>query len=202
MRSFERNSERLASAEILVLKALSMEPRNATAHYCLGFILLSSGRAEQAIAELEQALALDPNLAFAHAQIGFAEAALGRAEETEGHVLEAMRLSPRDHGVYIWCDFVGAAKMMLGRDAEAVAWCRKAVEGNRTYPLARFHFAAALALSGRTDEAGEQAKEGLRLTPNFTVRHYRDAVLSDNPTYLAERLRILEGMHLAGVPEE
>ena len=160
MRSFERDSERLASAETLALKALAAEPRNATAHYCLGFILLSSGRAEQAIAELEQALALDPNLAFAHAQIGFAKAALGYAEETEGHVLEAMRLSPRDHGVYIWCDFVGTAKMMLGREAEAVAWCRKAVEGNRAYPLARFHYAAALALSGRTDEAGLRSKGG------------------------------------------
>ncbi len=201
MRSFERDSERLASAETLALKALAAEPRNATAHYCLGFILLSSGRAEQAIAELEQALVLDPNLAFAHAQIGFAEAALGHAEETEGHVLEAMRLSPRDPGVYIWCDFVGTAKMMLEREAEAVGWCRKAVEGNRAYPLARFHYAAALALFGRMDEAGLQAKEGLRLTPNFTIRRYQDAVLSDNPTYLSQRERILEGMRLAGVPE-
>jgi len=37
--------------------------------------------------------------------------------------------------------------------------------------------------------------------PNFTVRRYADDACSDNPTYLAQRARILEGMRLAGVPE-
>ena len=46
-----------------------------------------------------------------------------------------------------------------------------------------------------------EAKEGLRLIPNFTVRRYADDARSDNPTYLAQRARILEGMRLAGVPE-
>ena len=201
MRSFEGDSERLAGAEGLALKALAAEPRNAMAHYCLGLIFVFSRRAEQAIAELHQALALDPNHVFAHAQIGFAKALLGRAEETEAHVMEALRLSPRDHFAYVWCDFVGIAKIMLGREAEALPWCRRSVEGNRAYPMARFHYAAALALCGRTEEAAFEAKDGLRLTPNFTVRRYEDDVLSDNPAYLAQRRRILEGMRLAGVPE-
>jgi hypothetical protein len=36
---------------------------------------------------------------------------------------------------------------------------------------------------------------------NFTVRRYADDMLSDNPIYLAQRQRILEGTRLAGVPE-
>ena len=201
MRASDRDAERLGVAEAMTLRALAAEPRNATAHYCLGLILLFTRRAEQGIAELEQALALDPNLAFAHAQIGFAKAVLGHADETEAHVMEALRLSPRDYGAYVWCDFVGIANMMLNRDAVALSWCRKAVEANRTYPMARFHCAAALALCGRTEEAVLEAKDGLKLTPNFTIRRYRDDALSDNPTYLAQRLRILEGMRLAGLPE-
>ena len=201
MRSFDHNSERLASAEAMTLRALAAEPRNATAHYCLGLIFLSSKRAEQAIAELEEALALNPNLAFAHAEIGLAKAALGHADETEGRIIEAMRLSPRDMGAYIWCDFVAIAKVMLGQEAEALPWCRRSVEANRLYPIARFHYAAALALCGRAGEAALQAKDGLRLMPNFTVRRYEDDALSDNPTYLEQRERILEGMRLAGVPE-
>ncbi len=196
-----RDSGRFASAEALTLKALAAEPRNARAHYCLGLIFLFSRRAEQAIAELEQALALDRNLTFAHAQIGLAKTVLGRAEEMEGHVMEAMRLSPHDHGAYVWCDFLGIANIMLGREAEALTWCRRSVEANRLYPMARFHYAAALALCGRTEEAAFQAKEGLRLMPSFTVRRYADDARSDNPTYLAQRARILEGMRLAGVPE-
>jgi tetratricopeptide (TPR) repeat protein len=146
-----RNSERLAAAEALTLEALAAEPRNAMAHYWLGLIFLFSRRAEPAIAELEQALALDRNLTFAHAQIGLAKAILGRAEETEGHVMEAMRLSPRENGAYVWCDFLAIADIMLGREAEALPWCRRSVEGNRNYSLARLHYAAALALCGRTE---------------------------------------------------
>jgi hypothetical protein len=33
------------------------------------------------------------------------------------------------------------------------------------------------------------------------VRRYADDARSDNPIYLAQRARILEGMRLAGVPE-
>jgi len=201
MHSFEADSERLAGAEGLALKALAAEPRNAMAHYCLGLIFLFTRRAEQAIAELEQALALDTNHVFAHAQIGFAKAVLGHAEKTEGHVMEALRLSPRDMGAYIWCDFAGIAKILLGREAEAIPWSRRSVEANRLYPMARFHYAAALALCGRTADAGREAEEGLRLMPNFAVRRYADDTLSDNPIYLAQRRRILEGMRLAGVPE-
>ena len=202
MRSFDRDAENITAAEALALRALALEPRNARAHYCLGLILLFSRRAEQAIAELEQALAFDPNLAFAHAQIGFTKSALGRAEETEDHVMEAMRLSPRDAGAYVWCDFIGIAKVLLGQNAAALPWSRRSVETNRNYPIAHFHYAAALALCGRTAEGGLEVKTGLALAPNFTIRHYREDVLSDNPTYLAQRVRILEGMRLAGAPEE
>ncbi len=202
MRVFERASESLASAEALILQALAAEPGNAMARYCLGLILLFSRRPEQAIAELERALAVDRNLAFAHAQIGFAKAVLGRAEETEGHVMEAMRLSPRDSGAYVWCDFLAVAKIMLGQEAEALDWCRRAVDTNRGYPMAHFHYSAALALCGRKEDASREVREGLRLTPDFTVDRYRKAALSDNPSYLAQRERILEGMRLAGAPSK
>jgi hypothetical protein len=44
-------------------------------------------------------------------------------------------------GAYIWCDFAGIAKILLGR--EAIPWSRRSVEANRLYPMARFHYAAA-----------------------------------------------------------
>ena len=201
MRSFDDNPKRLAEARALDSQGAHRGTRERVGASCLGLILLFSREPEQAIAELERSLSLDRNFAFAHAQIGFAKAVLGRAGETEAHVAEAMRLSPRNSGAYVWCDFLGVAEIMLGRDAEALHRCRRAVETNRGYPIARFHYAAALALCGRTDEARREAAEGLRLAPDFTVRRYRDSALSDNPTYLSQRERILEGMRLAGVPE-
>ena len=61
--------------------------------------------------------------------------------------------------------------------------------------------AAALGLLGALDEAHAAVKAGLALDPTFTIQRVLATRLSDNPTYLAGRERICEGMRLAGVPE-
>ena len=81
-------------------------------------------------------------------------------------------------------------------------WLRRGLEANRNYPVAHFDLAAALARLGELDEARAAVQAGLALDPSFTIRRFRDvASHSDNPTYLAGRERICEGMRLAGVPE-
>ena len=64
--------------------------------------------------------------------------------------------------------------------------------------------AAALAQLGRLDEARSAVKAGLALNPAFTISRVRAAwtAMSDDPTYLAQRERILDGMRKAGVPEQ
>src|SRR5215468_10139159 len=105
---------RLAAAETALIKALSLAPQHARAHWLLGNIKMFTNRAAQGIAECEQALALDRNLANAHAYIGRAKYLLGRGEETEAHVQEALRLSPRDTEAFVWMIFAGFAKLQLG----------------------------------------------------------------------------------------
>ena len=96
---------------------------------------------------------------------------------------------------------VAATKLNLGADAEAAQWARRAIEANRNHPLAHFWLAAALAQLGRLDEARQAIQPGLALAPGFTIARYRAGVQTDNPTYLAQRERIIEGMRKAGVPE-
>ena len=67
--------------------------------------------------------------------------------------------------------------------------------------MPHFFLAAASALSGRSAEAREARKAGLQLDPNFTVARFRNERRSENPTFLAQRERIYEGLCLAGVPE-
>jgi predicted Zn-dependent protease len=127
---------------------------------------------------------------------------MGRAAETETHILEAFRLSPRDIQRNRWMRFVGAAKLQLGEDTEAVAWLRRSIEANRNHPITHFVLAAALGLLGVLDEARAAAKAGLALNPGFTIRRFRAiAQSSDNPAFLAGLERICEGMRVAGVPE-
>jgi len=192
-----------AAAEAKLTKALSSVPDHARGHAWLGYVDICTKRAAQGIAECEHALALDRNLAQAHSIIGLGKSLIGRAEENEAHVSEALRLSPRDKLAYIWMTNAGLAKNFLGLWDQAVAWCRRAIEVNRNFPLAFFQLAAALAQLGRLDEAHSAVKAGLALDPGFTVSRFRANVVarSDDPTFLAGVQAILEGLRKAGVPE-
>jgi len=193
---------RFAAAEAMAIKALSISPNYTPAHLAWGWVQIFTSRAAQGMRQFEHALALDSNKATAHAALGFAKFYMGRAAETEGHILEALRLSPRDVEVYLWRCYVGAAKLQLASDVEAVSWLRRSTEANRNFPLAHLLLAAALSLSGALDEARTAARTGLELNSGFTIRRFLLAAQqSDNPAYLAGFERVCEGLRLAGVPE-
>jgi TolB-like protein/class 3 adenylate cyclase/Flp pilus assembly protein TadD len=193
---------RFAAAEAALFKALSLAPQHALALTYLGGVHVCSHRLAQGIAECEHALALNRNLAEAHANIGVAKTMLGRAAETEAHVHEALHLSPRDESVHRWMGSVGLAKLHLGDDAEAVDWLGRSLNANPNYQYAKFLLAAALAHLGKLDEARAAGKEGLALDPTFTIRRFKNYPYSGNPTFRAGSRRILEGMRMAGIPEE
>ena len=189
----------IAAAEATFSKTLSVAPEHPLAHAYLGIVQIHSNRAVQGIAECERALALDPNLTMAHAGIAVGKPFSGRAEETEAHVNEAFRLSPRDKSAYWWLTLAGMAKFSMGKDEEAVAWLRRAIETNRNHPMTHFYLAAALAHLGRMNEAQAAGQAGLALNPSFTITRYRPGRPSDNPTYVSQR--VIDGMRKAGVPE-
>jgi TolB-like protein/Tfp pilus assembly protein PilF len=192
----------LRQVETKVLKALSLAPNHPGAHVTLGSVLTCTNRAAQGIAECERALALNPSSAEAHSVIGEAKLFLGRGAETEAHMEEALRLSPHDVMASRWLSTIAFSKLQIEADAEALRWFRRSIEVNRNYPIAHFGLATALALLNSLDEAKSAARAGLALDPTFTIRRFRDGLSTDNPTYLAKRVRIYEGMRLAGVPEE
>src|ERR1700727_1489384 len=198
----EHRAERLADAETLLIKGISIAPRNYWAHMWLGFIQIQTNRASRAIGELEQALSLNRNLGGAHAWIGQAKITMGRAEEADAHVNEAFRLSPSDAIAFMWTHIRGLAKLHLGADEEAVALFRRSVDASRNYPLSHFYMSAALAHLGRLDEAQAEVKAGLALAPNYSIGRFLSMAESDNPTYLKQRERILGGLRQAGVPEK
>jgi TolB-like protein len=196
----DSRNERLA-AEAAVLKALSLAPNHPEANGILGSIQIHSNRVAQGIAQCERALALDGSLANAHAAIGLAKYFIGRNAETEAHIQEALRLSPHDVSAHMWMLIAGIAKLWHGADAEAVAWLRQSIETHRSFPLAHFYLAAALAHLGELGEANVAARAGLALQPRFTISSYRASVACNHPAYLAGRERTYEGLRRAGVPE-
>ena len=98
--------------------------------------------------------------------------------------------------------FAGGAKLTLGAEEEAVARLRRSIEINRTFPLAHFFLAAALANLGKLDEARAETQAGRALNPNFSVHGFRVGAESNNPIFLTQRERLLEGLRKAGVREQ
>jgi TolB-like protein/class 3 adenylate cyclase len=192
---------RVAAAKTAVTKVLALAPDFAIAHLALGGVHMLTNRPAEGIAECERALALDRNLAYAHAMIAWAKSLLGRSAETEAHILEAFRLSPRDINAFRWINAIGIAKSQMGADAEAVAWLRRSIETNPNSPMTHFFLAAVLARLGDLNEARAAVQAGLARNPSFTIRRFRVGSWSDNPTYLAWRERMNEGLRMAGVPE-
>ncbi len=192
---------RLTGAEAALTAALSLAPDHSGAHLFLGLVQIQTNRAAQGMASCERALALDRNLAPAHAMIGLAKYRIGRSEETEAHIEEALRLSPRDTFGAAWLSISGDAKLFLGSDEEAVTRFNGALALNRNNPYANFLLSAALAHLGRLDEARAAVRAGLALNREFTVRRYLAGAASDNPTFLAQRERVVAGLRKAGVPE-
>jgi tetratricopeptide (TPR) repeat protein len=180
---------------------LAKAPNHAMAHFFLGAMQVVSNRAAQSVHQFLRALTLDRNLAEAYAYTGLANMVVGRAQETESHIIEALRYSPRDTHAYIWAGFAGSAKLYLGADNEAVAWLRRSIEINRNYPIAHLSLAATLAHLGSLDEARAETEALLSIDPKFTIRRFRLGVLGDNPTYLTQRERVIDGLRKAEVPE-
>jgi tetratricopeptide (TPR) repeat protein len=201
MHMSDDRAARLAAAEALAVKALSIAPEKASAHLCLGVVYTYTNRAAQGISEFERALALDRNLAAAHAYIGLAQNFVGRGEETAGHIEDALRLSPRDTAVYLWRSIKGIAKVFLGKDEEAVGELRRAIEANRNVAAVHFYLAVALAELGRLDEARLEVREVLSIDPTFTIRRYRGDAPSDNPIFMSRRQQIYAVMRNVGIPE-
>jgi TolB-like protein/class 3 adenylate cyclase len=191
----------LKAAELIATKALSLAPNHAMAHLVWAVVQMFTNRGSQSIAECERALALNRNSADAHAWIGLGKVFIGRAAETEAHIHEAFRLSPRDTFAFRWMLIVGLAKWQLNADTEAAAWMRRSIEANRNQPIGHFLLAAVLAKLGMRGEARAAVQAGLAFDPHFTVHRFRVSEPSNNPTYLAGRERLCEGMLTAGVPE-
>lgn len=195
-------AEQLAQATAAVERVLAVSPDDATAHYVKGEILRGGGKDfEAAIGEFEAAISINPSLAPSYASLGNAKIRAGRAEEAFAPLETAIRLSPRDPLLNNWYFNVCHAYTHLGQDAEAIEWCRKSVAISPFW-ISYVDLASAYAWLGRGDEARAAIDELLKLQPNYTVDRWAHAGFSNNPVFLAQYQRIIEGLRKAGLPEK
>lgn len=196
-----RREEDLQRAAQAAERAISLAPDSAEAHGVKARLLYNRGQMPRALSSFERAIELNPNDPQWRAHSAATLIMLGKPEEALAAIEKASRLSPRDPQTPLWQMFHGVALLHLGRNGEAIDRLNHAVGGNPKSSFSRLFLASALGNAGRIDDARTQVEELQRLSPGFTLSQFRSREPSDEPTFLAQRQLVYEGLRLAGLRE-
>jgi TolB-like protein/Tfp pilus assembly protein PilF len=210
MPSFGRGNEPsddLKQADVLLSKALALDPKYAPAHLMKAFLLQAQFRLEEAIAEDQRALDLDPSLADAYWHMGFVMRRLGQFQASVEAIDKAIWLSPHDPFRSGWYADKAGSHLALKQYGQAIESARRAIAINFNDGNSYFFLTVALALAGQESQAHE-ALEGYLALPGArkTVAAWRQVrhrfVNADaDPRYVEYFDRLLEGLRKAGLPE-
>ena len=178
--------------------AVHVDPDNADALAILAFrTCMMSHDYEEAISLAERAVSINPNSASAWRSSGFSFALAGEAERGLLYFQRALRLNPRDPRGHGTLTGLALVLIQLGRDAEAIASARKALEFLPNLAAPWRMLTAALALTRRLDEAREALRRVLELDPTCSLQ----TILLRFGHSEKARARFFDGLRRAGMPE-
>jgi len=178
-----RQTDYWRDGETLWRRALSCTERNAVAHNNLATLLMDRNKPSDAADHYRKAVEILPAFSVLRDNLGNALEAEGKSEEAaaeyrraqEGPILDAVEhyrlaqtLASTPAAKATVYNNLGNALAALGREEEAAAEFRRALECKPEYAEARNNLANVLAARGRLDEA---------------IAEYRRA-LADNPDYV------------------
>jgi TolB-like protein/tetratricopeptide (TPR) repeat protein len=197
--------ERLRKAELLLDRAVAIEPRHLLALKAKAGLRRTQGKFDDAIAVAQAVIMENPGEPWAYKEIGLSTLYLGRPEQALDWFAKADRIGPRDPGRWTWLDGRGHALLLLGRDEEAIRALNSALDANPKNLSPHAFLAAAYALLGRTDEARAELAAYLERRPETRVSTFRRfspvPLALTSPQYQQQLQRIAEGLRKAGLPE-
>jgi tetratricopeptide (TPR) repeat protein len=179
--------KRLRRAELLIDRALAIEPRHLMALKAKAALRRAQGRFDDAIAAAEAVIAENPGEPWAYKEIGLTSLYLGAPEQALEWFAKADRIGPRDPGRWTWLDGRGHALILLGRDEEAIRSLTAALEANPRNVGSHAFLAAAYALLDRLDQARaelaihDEVRPGTRIS-TFRVNAPVPLMLTSRPT--------------------
>ena len=136
-------------------RALTVESGDATAHFLLGSLLMSSGLPDSAMVEWAAAARLNPRIPTLHRNMALTVLKTGGSVDSAIALLTAgTRADPLNDELYLDLD---AAMRQAGRPADERARALLAYPGGRSIPpVLAFTTARTLAEAGRFDDAERQ----------------------------------------------
>jgi len=175
-------------------KAVQLDPYLPQAHSQLGWVLIWKRRHGAAISSFERAIALNPNFSDWRFIAGLTLA--GEHERALKASELYLRLDPFHPANAL--TFIGVALFLLGRYSDALVPLLGSVARS---PNSRAHTALAATYGqlGRLEEAQAEAREVLRIEPNYTIASHRRLLAPFKNSFDAENY--FNGIRKAGLPE-
>ena len=130
----ELRAARLDEAAAALGRALEIAPQHRAALMARLVLLRARGAFADALAAAQALVAREGSEPAACREVGLNLLYLGRTEQAVDWFRRADTLAPQDPARWTWLQGLGRALMQLGRDAEAAAALREAVESNPAHP--------------------------------------------------------------------
>ena len=162
------HTRRRQEAAELLSRAVTVNPRDATAQGNLGFVLLELGRPAEALDCFEHAIAIDPNIAEAHNNRGNALRDLGRPAEALQNYERALLLKSDIAEAHY---NRGVVLDDLGRRTEALQSFECALALNPDYAEAFYNRGCVLLEERRPAEALDNYERAIALKPSYAEAH-------------------------------
>ncbi|HYN03933.1 MAG TPA: tetratricopeptide repeat protein, partial [Vicinamibacteria bacterium] len=146
----QKRPELVTLAQDSCRKALGLNDLLAPVYVTLGMIHRGTGKAEEALVDLQRALDRDPRGAEAYRETGRAHQSLGRTKEAEESFRRAAELRPSDWAVH---NYLGAVYVGSGHLAEAEGEFRRVIALAPDNPRGYTNVGAVCFRQGRLEDA-------------------------------------------------
>ena len=201
MLHFSRNPEESVKKSVeLAERAKALNENFSEVHSLWGMIYLLQRRYEEAVAEGKKAVGISPNNALGRILLAYSLLLSGEFDGAVAMAEKAVRLTPYCADWYL--SILALSYRQAGRLEEALATYREALaradktQGHLLMPM--MGIVDVLAQLGKTNEAGEWAKDLLKINPTFSIAGWRKLQYYRNPEP-AEK--IAANFKKAGLPE-
>ena len=181
----------------LSCRAVELDPHNVEALALAGRAFACFGNHQAGLELTEQACRSYPYSAMAWTEAGWTNRFCARAKQAIECIERAAELSPRDPAEYDRLQVKAGALTQLGDYDQAISTAWQSLRMNSNMAGTYRILIAALALSGRIEEARSSCKGLLAVEPAFRISSW-DARMRWVPEAKAA---ILKGLRLVGLPE-
>jgi tetratricopeptide (TPR) repeat protein len=193
-----RQAGRSVDAEVLYREILADEPEHVEANLGLASLLISLGRAPEAVDPLQAAVRVRPEELDARLQLARLLRSLQRNEEALMHYERAALLKPDIAGV--WC-ILGNIYRELVRPEEAERCLLKAIELQPDLPEALNNLGSLYFELGRVEAAVENFQQAIRHRPDY-FQAYRNLSVTKKFTELDDEVQIMQLLYIRNAGNE